>query len=166
MTHYLHFSLWCLLGAVGLYYIAQSAGLIIRVKSRAAWTSPEDMVKAVVKRMSRPLAWVTVGALLGIPIGWNLHQPSEIKKMENVLIILKRSDVAFQVSTPKDGKLEKTFCEPPDFQPGEAFEFIKYRKERDCSNIRGPGKGFKAFTDPQGNRIKFPIQEASLWNRP
>lgn len=160
MMHFLSSLLAFSLVAAGLFFIAQSAGLIIKAKSRASWTSPQDLVKAIIRKMSRPLAWVTVGALLGIPIGWNLHRPSDTKKLDNVLVLKVRPDGTLRASADGVEDFETATCTPNDFKQGEKFTYWKYQNRPGCKQMAGEGLGFHAVTDEaSGKRIIFPTPE-------
>lgn len=160
MTHGSHLLLRLFLCLLALGIIGLSVRLILKVKSRVVWTSPGDMVRAAAKKTSKPLGWLTIGALLGIPIGWNLHRPSEIKRLDNVLVQKVRPDGTFRSSADGVEDFETETCQPNDFHAGERFTYWKYRNKPGCKEMVGQGLGFHAVTDQvSGKRIIFPTKQ-------
>lgn len=82
-----------------------------------------------------------------------------IKEKKDVLIVARRSENRFTIFSPTNdnGESELVTCAAADFQPGEKLKFLKYEQQETCSNIRGPGRGFKAYKEKNGQRTKFPI---------
>ena len=96
--------------------------------------------------------WFTLGCAF-----ISYHAP--IKRLNDVLIIERRTDGSLRSIASGTGEFETITCYPNDFQPGEKFQYWMYENRVTCKDFRGFGRGFKAYTDADGNRIKFPIHK-------
>lgn len=97
-----------------------------------------------------PIFWFMLGCAFV-----SYHLP--IKRLDDVLVLERRADGSLKSIAAGTGEFETVTCSQNDFQPGEKFEYWMYENQITCKNFRGIGKGFKAYTDASGKRIKFPI---------
>ena len=151
----LHFWLRLSLLFLTLRGLWSIGGWIAARRNLTAATPNEGTARAgrMIKPLVMPGFWFTLGC------AFIVYWSTGIPPLENVTIMAKRSDAAFQMVNEKGQKFEITFCGDThvDFQEGEKLQVLSYEQRTGCKSLNGRNLGFIAYTDKDGNRIHFPI---------
>ena len=86
----------------------------------------------------------------------DLAQHTNEHTLANLLILKRHNSREYRLQTDRGQAFEVTICKQPlDWRPGEKLQVWNYEQVEGCKiNL-----GFVAYTDSEGNRLKFSTQE-------
>jgi hypothetical protein len=171
MTHSIHFWLRWFLLLVGLLGIYSTVSFLLRKRKKISFIEKSILNTITSERtVMMKLAFYGLCCFyVGYFVGGTNREATKLENMQtlaNVLVLERHNDFAYRMQTEHGQAFEITFCENSytDFQPYEKLQILTYEQRKGCKNISGRKLGFVAYTDKNGERLKFPLEVAQNGN--
>lgn len=173
MTISIHFWLRCLLWAV--FGLATLSAIIIAAKERlrvqlesgkpyGGWRRAILVItgERVTQQASKVIAF-SLGVLVGC-LGLQVWQYGNHQTLSNVLILRRWDDHNYRLQTDHGQAFNVRLCPESevDWNAGEKLQVLSYEQRSGCKTIVGRNLGFVAYTDDNGNRSKFNIENEEV----
>jgi len=117
-------------------------------------------VKAKAARIGRGALLIMMG--FGTGWLWKDHQFNATRYVySDVLVVARHDEQNYTIQPARMQPFKMVTCTPTDWQEGEKMKFLSFTYSARCDRVDGQG-WFQFYTNPKGQRLKFPHEVVNV----